>query len=72
MHTPDKAMLDAARIHQEAVEIIQQAIHEITSICPTGCKQAATAILARLAHANLLLERYDPEQQPTNESEAER
>ena len=58
----DKVLLEAARLHAEAKKIIATALKECShpSLKPEDHEGNATAILARLAHANILLDRYDP------------
>jgi len=58
-------LLDDARLHAEAVKIIANAIQEMAnpSLKREDIDHNAAAIIARLAHANILLERYDPNSQ---------
>jgi hypothetical protein len=57
----ESELLDAARLHSEAVKIIANAISEMghPSLRRQDIEGNAVAILARLAHANILIERYD-------------
>lgn len=57
----DQELIDAAKLHHEATEIIAQALIELrqTELTRRDAETAAAAILARLAHASILLERYD-------------
>jgi len=56
----DDGLLDAARLHSEAVKIIATALEECSHpwLSRKDHERNAVAILARLAHANILLERY--------------
>lgn len=58
----DQGLLEAAKIHSEAVKIIANALRECShpTLTPRDHEGNATAILARMAQANLLVERYDP------------
>lgn len=58
----DQELLNAAMLHARAVKIIANALKECShpSLKPVDHEGNATAILARLAHANILLEEYDP------------
>jgi hypothetical protein len=55
----DNGLLDCAKLHSEAVKIIANALKEI-SINRIDTETIAAAILARLAHGNILFERYKP------------
>jgi hypothetical protein len=55
----DQGLLEAAKIHSEARKVIVKALREM-SINSIDLEDKANAILARLAHENLLLERYKP------------
>jgi len=56
----DNELLDAARLHSEAVKIIANALEECSHLTlkREDHEGNAVAIIARLAHANILLERY--------------
>ena len=58
----DQELLDAAKLHARAVKIIANALKECShpSLKPEDHEGNATAILARLAHANILIDKYDP------------
>lgn len=58
----DQGLLEVAKLHAEAKKIIATALKECShpSLKPEDHEGNATAILARLAHANLLIERYKP------------
>ncbi|MFN9418752.1 MAG: hypothetical protein ACK578_14870 [Pirellula sp.] len=58
----DQGLLDAAKLHARAVKIIANALKECShpSLKPEDHEGNATAILARLAHANILIDNYDP------------
>lgn len=57
----DSELLDTARLYSDAVKIIANAISEMghPSLKRQDIEGKAVAILARLAHANILIERYD-------------
>lgn len=57
----DKALLNAANLYAEAAKIIANALQEMAhpTLKREDIEGNATAILARLAHSNILLERYD-------------
>jgi hypothetical protein len=57
----DPELLAAAKLHAEAVQIIAMAIQDMghPSLKRKDYENNAVAILARLAHANILLDRYD-------------
>lgn len=67
----DNVLLDAAKLHSEAVKIIARALEECShpTLTPRDHEGNATAILARLAHANILLERYDEKESVENISD---
>lgn len=56
----DKELLQVARLHSDAVKIIATALKEIShpSLKPEDHEGNAVAIIARLAHGNILLDRY--------------
>jgi redox-regulated HSP33 family molecular chaperone len=57
----DQELLEAAKLHAEAVRIIAAAIQDMghPTLTRKDYENNAVAILARLAHANILIERYD-------------
>jgi hypothetical protein len=67
----DNVLLDAAKLHAEAVKIISMALEECShpTLTPRDHEGNATALLARLAHANILLERYDENESVENISD---
>ena len=57
----DEELAEAAKIHAEAVKIIANGLRDCShpTLTPRDHEGNATAILARLAHANIIVERYD-------------
>jgi hypothetical protein len=66
----DQGLLEVAKLHAEAKKIIATALKECShpSLKPEDHEGNATAILARLAHANILVEKYEPEQEKMSET----
>ena len=68
----DQELLEAARVHGDAINIIANALQEMAK--PTVEREvieaSAAAILARLAHANLVLKRFDPKDESVAELES--
>jgi len=59
--TAKETLREIAKLHEEAVEIFGAVLHELNRLDQSEAAIAhnARAILARLAHANILLERYE-------------
>lgn len=57
MDSPDPETVKAYRVHRKSVKIISGFLRELDPHSPQSTIEAnAAAILARLAHANLLIE----------------
>jgi hypothetical protein len=57
----DNELLEVAKLHAEAVKIIANAIKEMghPSLTQQDIEGNAVAIIARLAHASIILDRYE-------------
>lgn len=56
----DQELIEIARLHAEAAKIIADALEEMQPLRMSreNIEHNAKAIIARLAHANILMERY--------------